>query len=62
MSTSLSGELDRVLEAVRWMHEAPFAQGAKRVSTTIRIDDRRDTEDGSLQRRVQSVQEKMGSR
>jgi len=24
------------------MHEAPFAQGAKRVLTTIKIDDRRD--------------------
>lgn len=61
MSTSLSGELDRVLEAVRRMHEAPFAQGVKRVSTTLRIDDRRDIESSGLQRRVQAVHEKMDS-
>lgn len=42
MSTILEGELDEVLAAVRAMHEAPFAQGAMRVSTTLRIDDRRD--------------------
>lgn len=42
MSTILEGEWDEVLVAVRAMHEAPFAQGAMRVSTTLRIDDRRD--------------------
>jgi uncharacterized protein (TIGR00106 family) len=42
MSTILEGEMDEVLEAVKSMHEAPFAMGALRVSTTLRIDDRRD--------------------
>lgn len=42
MSTILEGELADVLEAVKAMHEVPFRMGALRVSTTLRIDDRRD--------------------
>ena len=42
MSTILEGEMDDVLEAVKAMHEVPFRMGALRVSTTLRIDDRRD--------------------
>lgn len=42
MSTILEGEMDEVIEAVKAMHEAPFRLGALRVSTTLRIDDRRD--------------------
>ena len=42
MSTILEGDLDTVLEAVKAMHEVPFRMGALRVSTTLRIDDRRD--------------------
>jgi uncharacterized protein (TIGR00106 family) len=42
MSTILEGELADVLAAVRAMHETPFQNGALRVSTTLRIDDRRD--------------------
>ena len=42
MSTILEGEMDDVLEAVKAMHEAPFRLGALRVSTTLRIEDRRD--------------------
>lgn len=42
MGTIIQGPLERVLELAQQMHEAPFAQGAKRVLTTIKIDDRRD--------------------
>lgn len=42
MGTIIEGDLDRVLSLVRKMHEAPFAAGAGRVTTTVRIDDRRD--------------------
>jgi len=42
MSTILEGELDEILEALKAMHEVPFRMGALRVSTTQRIDDRRD--------------------
>lgn len=42
MSTILEGEMEEVLDAVKAMHEVPFRMGALRVSTTLRIDDRRD--------------------
>ena len=42
MSTILEGEMDDVLEVVKVMHETPFRMGAMRVSTTLRLDDRRD--------------------
>ena len=42
MGTILEGPLDKVLEAVRKVHEVPFNLGATRVVTTLKIDDRRD--------------------
>ena len=42
MGTIIQGPLERVLELAQKMHEAPFAMGAKRVVTSIKIDDRRD--------------------
>ncbi|MCG9967024.1 MTH1187 family thiamine-binding protein [Pelotomaculum terephthalicicum JT] len=42
MGTVIEGELDRVLEVVRRMHEHPFTKGVERVVTTVRVDDRRD--------------------
>jgi len=44
MSTIIEGDLDRILEVIRQMHEVPFGAGAQRVSTLLRIDDRRDKE------------------
>ena len=58
MSTIIEGELDRILEAVRKMHEVPFAAGAMRVSTSIKIDDRRDKE-LTMAGKIQSVEEKL---
>lgn len=51
MGTVLEGELDEILTAVQEMHQVPFQEGAVRVATTIRIDDRRDkklTMDGKV--------------
>ena len=42
MGTIVQGPLKPVLELARKMHEVPFTMGAKRVATTISIDDRRD--------------------
>lgn len=44
MSTIIEGDLDKILTVIRQMHETPFAAGAQRVSTSLRIDDRRDKE------------------
>jgi uncharacterized protein (TIGR00106 family) len=51
MGTVIEGDLDLILETIRKMHEVPFKEGAMRVSTLIRIDDRRDkvsTMDGKI--------------
>ncbi|MCL2791497.1 MAG: MTH1187 family thiamine-binding protein [Spirochaetaceae bacterium] len=42
MFTTLEGDLDEIMAAIRDMQEAVFAAGAVRVGTTIKIDDRRD--------------------
>jgi uncharacterized protein (TIGR00106 family) len=54
MGTIICGDLDEVLKIIRQMHESCFATGAKRVLTTIKIDDRRDKL-GSPEQKVQSV-------
>ncbi|GAB6158126.1 MTH1187 family thiamine-binding protein [Desulfotomaculum varum] len=60
MGTVMEGELPRLLELVSQMHEQPFLAGAARVSTTIRIDDRRD-KPGTMQGKVASVTGKLTS-
>lgn len=55
MGTVLQGDLASVLEAVKRMHQAPFAQkDVKRLVTSIRIDDRRDHEE-TMEEMVQAV-------
>lgn len=58
MATIFEGELDVILEVIRKMHEIPFENGAKRVLTTINIDDRRDKE-ASMDQKLNSVREKL---
>jgi len=58
MGTIVEGDLDAILAVVREMHEAPFGQGAVRVSTLIKIDDRRDKEH-TIARKMRSVEEKL---
>ncbi len=58
MGTILEGELDEVLRAVRSVHEAPFSRGALRVSTSLRIDERRD-KTLSMEGKVRAVEEKL---
>jgi len=58
MSTIIEGQLDDIFTAIRAIHEAPFQSGAMRVSTSIKIDDRRDKESSSEQK-LRSVREKL---
>jgi uncharacterized protein (TIGR00106 family) len=59
MGTIIEGNLDEILSVIREMHESPFAAGAVRVSTLIKIDDRRDRETHSMAGKVASVEEKL---
>lgn len=58
MGTIIEGDLDIILEVARKMHEVPFNKGAKRVLTTLRIDDRRDVAT-SIEQKKTSVEAKM---
>ncbi len=58
MGTIIEGDLDEILKVVRRMHEHPFTQGAVRVSTFVKIDDRRDKEH-TIEGKMRSVEEKL---
>lgn len=58
MSTIIEGDLDKILAIIRKMHEVPFNEGAKRVSTQIKIDDRRDKL-STMEKKIKSVEEKL---
>ncbi|GBF10096.1 MTH1187 family thiamine-binding protein [Tepidibacillus infernus] len=58
MSTIIEGELQDILSVIQRMHEVPFEKGALRVSTSIKIDDRRDKK-ASMEQKLKSVQEKL---
>lgn len=58
MGTIIEGDLDRILPLIRRLHEVPFGKGALRVSTSIKIDDRRDKK-GSIEQKIRAVEEKL---
>jgi uncharacterized protein (TIGR00106 family) len=58
MGTVFEGELPMILKIIREMHEVPFDNGARRVSTTIRIDDRRD-QVATIEQKMKSVKDKL---
>ena len=59
MGTILAAkDLDTIFEAVRQAHEAIIATGVKRVSSTLRIDDRRDKA-RTMNDKVKAVQDYM---
>ncbi len=61
MFTTLEGDLDTIFELVRAMQEAVFAAGAQRVSTVLKIDDRRDRS-ASMRDKVRTVEERLGAK
>jgi uncharacterized protein (TIGR00106 family) len=58
MGTLIEGDLDAILKVIRRMHEHPFTQGAVRVSTLVKIDDRRDKEH-TIAGKMRSVAKKL---
>lgn len=57
-STVIEGDLDELFEVLKEMHESPFAKGAPRVVTVIKIDDRRD-KTITMEYKVKVVEEKL---
>jgi len=58
MGTILEGELEDIFEITKKMHEVPFSNGAKRVTTSLKIDDRRDKA-ASMKQKINSVEGKL---
>lgn len=58
MGTILEGELDRIFDVVKKLHQVPFDAGALRVSTSLKIDDRRD-KNASMEQKIDSVESKL---
>lgn len=58
MGTILEGELDTLLAVIQKMHQSAFDGGARRVVTTIKIDDRRDKRT-SISYKLASVKRKL---
>lgn len=58
MATILEGDLETLLEVIAALHNVPFDEGAKRVYTTVIIDDRKDKET-TMAGKVESVEKKL---
>lgn len=58
MFTTIEGDLAVIFEVIQKMQEAVFAEGAVRVSTVIRIDERRDKE-VKMEDKVRSVEARL---
>lgn len=59
MFTTLEGEPDDLFAVIRAMQEAVFEAGAERVGTVIKMDDRRDRSDVSMESKVESARAKL---
>jgi uncharacterized protein (TIGR00106 family) len=60
MGTSLEGSTADILSVVGELHAIPFDQGIPRVYTVLKLDERRDHPDQTLDDKVRSVEERLG--
>jgi uncharacterized protein (TIGR00106 family) len=58
MGTSLEGAVEDILVLVGQLHEVPFEAGVPRVYTVLKLDQRRDREQG-LDDKVESVRRQL---
>ncbi|MFH1421858.1 MAG: MTH1187 family thiamine-binding protein [Planctomycetota bacterium] len=59
MSTTIEAKsMDKILKAVKRLHEMVFENGAFRALTSVTIDERRDKE-GSINQKLNSVRKKI---
>ncbi len=59
--TSLEGETADILAVVGELHASPFEQGIPRVYTVLKLDERRDRPDQTLDDKVRSVEDLLGA-
>lgn len=58
MSTVIEGDIEKLFEVAKKLHHVPFQEGAMRVSTSMKIDDRRDKE-STIEGKIASVESKL---
>jgi uncharacterized protein (TIGR00106 family) len=58
MGTSLEGTTEDILDLVKELHAVPFGMGVPRVYTVLKLDERRDKEQG-LADKVDSVRRRL---
>ena len=60
MGTSLEGSTQDILAVVAELHSVPFEQGVPRVYTVLKLDERRDRPEQTLDDKVRAVEERLG--
>jgi uncharacterized protein (TIGR00106 family) len=60
MGTSLEGTTEDILAVVAELHAVPFEQGVPRVYTVLKLDERHDRPDQTLDDKVRSVETLLG--
>ena len=59
MGTSLEGSTADILAVVAELHAVPFDHGIPRVYSVLKLDERRDRPDQTLDDKVRSVEERL---
>jgi uncharacterized protein (TIGR00106 family) len=59
MGTSLEGATEDILAVVGELHAVPFDQGVPRVYTVLKLDERRDRPDQTLDDKMRSVEDRL---
>jgi uncharacterized protein (TIGR00106 family) len=59
MGTSLEGSAADILAVVGELHAVPFEMGVPRVYTVLKLDERRDRPDQTLDDKVESVEKRL---
>jgi len=59
MGTSLEGSTEDILAVVGELHAVPFELDAPRVYTVLKLDERRDKPDQTLEDKVSSVEQRL---
>ena len=59
MGTSLEGSTDDILAVVGELHAVPFEMDIPRVYTVLKLDERRDRPDQTLDDKVRSVEDRL---
>jgi uncharacterized protein (TIGR00106 family) len=59
MGTSLEGSTEAILAVVGELHAVPFEQGVPRVYTVLKLDERRDRPEQTLNDKVESVRRRL---